>query len=145
MISRSFSIVASATSCSSSLASVHVASMPHSSVVGVMAPLLPRPPALTRDIGDVAASPVRVPPSAAGCTPAPGPPKSRHSAHDERHSVTDVAAPLRPRAGYRTALLCAAAAVVLAACQPLVDGSVAHTLLAAAAVLAGALAADARQ
>jgi len=59
--------------------------------------------------------------------------------------VNDVVAPHGPRAGYRSALLCAAAAVVLTAGQPLVDGAPTHTLLALAAVLAGALAADLRQ
>ena len=59
--------------------------------------------------------------------------------------MNDVVAPHGPRAGYRSALLCAAVAVVLTAGQPLVGGAQTHTLLAVAAVLAGALAADARQ
>src|SRR3954447_23418910 len=145
VISRNRSIVAVATSCSSSLASIQVASMPHSSVVGVMAPLLPRPRSLTREMRDLAISPVGVAACPAGCTCRQRPPKPGRSPPREGPSVNDVVAPHGPRSGYRSALLCAAAAVVLTACQPLVDGALSHTLLAVAAVLAAAGAADARQ
>jgi diguanylate cyclase (GGDEF)-like protein len=59
--------------------------------------------------------------------------------------VNDVVAPQGPRAGYRSALLWAAAAVVLTGCQPLVAGAPSRTLLALAAVLAAACAAETRQ
>ncbi|WP_448623634.1 putative bifunctional diguanylate cyclase/phosphodiesterase [Geodermatophilus sp. URMC 64] len=49
------------------------------------------------------------------------------------------------RAGYRPALLSAVLATALVGAQPLADGAGAHALLAVAAVVAAALAADARQ
>src|SRR3954452_17430053 len=76
---------------------------------------------------------------------AAGRPKPLRQAPEGRPSVKDVVAPHGARAGYRPALLFAVAAVALVCAELVAQGSGVHALLAVAAVLTAALAADSRQ